>query len=397
MNIVIHRYNSICEPDYIDAFKKLGIDVIEDTEEMSRKDISAKERVSTIATMILENHPMFVFSINFFPYIAKVCEKLKCIYLCVSVDCPVAELFDEAIKSPFNRVFLFDYHQYEMVKALNPECIFHMPLGANVEKYDRVLEGEIPDRFKGLDGVSFVGSLYNEKDNFDRIYKGLDERTRGYCDGLLASQLLFPGQQLLEEGITEDVVSAIRRADAGFYIPEDSLIDIEKYSAVNDYLSRHLTVVDRLSILCSLSTVADVDLFTRSDASFLRANAPRVRIHDGVNTALEMPFVFKYSKINLNTTLRSIQTGLPQRIWDVLGCGGFLLTNYQAELSEFFEVGKHLVAYENEAEAVEKAKYYLEHEDERLAIANAGYEYVKSSNTVLHRVVSMIGIITGSN
>lgn len=44
-----------------------------------------------------------------------------------------------------------------------------------------------------------------------------------------------------------------------------------------------------------------------------------------------MPHVFKQSKINLNITLRSIQSGMPLRAWDIMGAGGFLLSNYQAD------------------------------------------------------------------
>ena len=44
-------------------------------------------------------------------------------------------------------------------------------------------------------------------------------------------------------------------------------------------------------------------------------------------------------KIYLNMTIKPIQTGLPLRIFDIMGCGGFLMTNYQAELPEYFEIG----------------------------------------------------------
>ena len=99
MKIVIHRYNSICEPGYIEAFEKLGIEVIEDRLEMERKNIPADERISSIAELILTNKPMFVFSINFFPYISDICEKLGVMYVCVSVDCPVSELWTASIRN----------------------------------------------------------------------------------------------------------------------------------------------------------------------------------------------------------------------------------------------------------------------------------------------------------
>ena len=79
-----------------------------------------------------------------------------------------------------------------------------------------------------------------------------------------------------------------------------------------------------------------------------------------------MPLIFHYSKINLNITSKSIRSGLPLRIFDILGCGGFLLTNYQPELSNYFTPGYDLVCYSSEDELLEKTEYYLSHEKERI-------------------------------
>ena len=389
MRIIIHRYNSICEPDYIDAFEEIGIDVIEDRMEMSDKDIPLNKKVEYLGEKILTEQPLFVFSINFFPFIAMVCEKLKCLYVCVSVDCPVVELFSTTIKSPFNRVFLFDRSQFDAVKDYNPDCIFHMPLGVNVSRIDKTI-GE-PDfelnEFKY--DVSFVGSLYNEKDSYMDVKSKLPQRIQGYCDGLIDSQLLFSGQDLLEECTTQSVVDELKKADNKFYPSDMNVFDTDKFVAVNNYLSYHITFIDRVLFLNELARNFDVHFFTRSDTSLLEG----VKVHGGVSSLKEMPEVFRNSKININHTMRAIKTGLPQRIWDVLGSGGFLLTNYQSELPDYLQIGKHLAAYENTAEAVELINYFLTHEDERIEIAREGYLLAREKNQVTNRVGEMIRII----
>ena len=390
MNIVIHRYNSICEPDFIDAFKALGINVIEDKAEMTRKDISLDERVRVLGEMILKEQPLFVFSINYFPYIAMICEKLKCLYVCVSVDCPVVELFSETIKSSFNRVFLFDRAQFDEISRYNPECVFHMPLGVNVERINNTLGEPKWNDYKYE--VSFVGSLYNEKDPLAQIMQSLPVKEMGYCHGLLAAQSLFPGQELIEECISEDLITALKNADKGFYPSDLNITNTDKFVAVNNYLSYHLTAQDRLIALNQMAQIARVDLFTRSNTEKLK----NVNCHGGVSSLVEMPQVFRQSKINLNMTMRAIKAGLPQRIWDVLGSGGFLLTNFQSELPEQLEIGKHLAAYETIDEACELIQYFLTHEDERLEIAHNGYEFVRNNHTVLNRVAEMIKFITGT-
>lgn len=414
MNIIFHRYNSICEPDFLDAFKTIGIDVIEDADEIRDKNIPLEKKVETLGNMILTHKPVFVFSINFFPYISMVCEKLNVLYLCVSVDCPVVELYSNMIKNKCNRVFLFDYAQYEEIHALNPECVFHMPLGVNVDRLDKVIGapdwdgagrnkiasdsaiGKTGESYYKYD-VSFIGSLYNEKNKYADIYPQLPDRYKGMCDGLLTAQELLNGQEILEKAVSAELIDAIKKADSAFYSSDKNCVNTDAFVTVNHYLSTELTVRDRLNLMYVLSEglrdSAQVHLFTRSDLTDLKAaNAPII-YHDGAESLKEMPEIFRRSKINLNPTMRSIKMGLPQRIWDVLGAGGFLLTNYQAEIPEYFEIGTHLEAYETIEEAYEKITYYLEHEDERLEIAMNGYELIKSKHKVVDRVVEMIKTI----
>ena len=106
--------------------------------------------------------------------------------------------------------------------------------------------------------------------------------------------------------------------------------------------------------------------------------------------ARKVPKVFHLSKINLNMTIKSIQSGLPLRILDIMGCGGFLMTNYQAELTDYFEIGRDLEAYSSLEELVEKCAFYLEHDDIRQEIAHNGYEKIKQHHTYPHRIAEML-------
>jgi hypothetical protein len=73
------------------------------------------------------------------------------------------------------------------------------------------------------------------------------------------------------------------------------------------------------------------------------------------------------------------------------------LTNRDAEnngLRDLFEEGKHLILYEDAADLLDKAAYYLEHEQEREAIARAGMELVRSQHRYLDRADRMLSIIS---
>jgi len=72
--------------------------------------------------------------------------------------------------------------------------------------------------------------------------------------------------------------------------------------------------------------------------------------------------------------IKTIQTGIPLRAWDILGCDGFLLTNFQQELCDFFIPGEDFVYYESPADAIEKAAYFFSHDRERQEIAHYAFE-----------------------
>lgn len=76
------------------------------------------------------------------------------------------------------------------------------------------------------------------------------------------------------------------------------------------------------------------------------------------------------SKICFNIALNN---DVNMRCFEVTGSGNFLLTNRIPSLEELFVDGKEIVMYDDLDDMVAKAKYYLEHDEEREAIAAAGY------------------------
>ena len=48
-----------------------------------------------------------------------------------------------------------------------------------------------------------------------------------------------------------------------------------------------------------------------------------------------------------------------------MSAGGFVLTNFQIEIPEYFEIGKEIETFSSQEELLDKITYYLEHEEER--------------------------------
>jgi len=109
----------------------------------------------------------------------------------------------------------------------------------------------------------------------------------------------------------------------------------------------------------------------------------------------EMVEVYGRSKINLciNNNITAVEN-IKGRNFEVPGCRGFLLSGPAQNLEEYFEVGKEVVVYKNPDDLVEKIRYYLEHEDEREAIARAGYKRVLRDHTCEKRFKQIFSIIT---
>lgn len=80
------------------------------------------------------------------------------------------------------------------------------------------------------------------------------------------------------------------------------------------------------------------------------------------------------------------------RVFEGLCSGSMLLTDNAEGLCDFFEDRKHLVIYDDDNIA-DLASYYIEHEDEREKIANAGRELVLAKHTYAHRVDEIVRVV----
>lgn len=386
MNILFYRYNSICERDIIKAFKELGHQVTTIDTEIFRKDVTPRETLTLVHNELSRRPYDFVFSINFYPIISEVCNIYHIRYVCWIVDSPVLELFSKSISNPWNRIFLFDSALLADFGKYNPEYIFYLPLACDVEDKQHCIHNATASELtKFSHKISFIGSLYHEKNPY--VYLKHDsDYMKGYLDSLMNIQQKIYGTYLIDEMITPDIVQYFNRNMEKKYIfPEKSYAD---YKALISqyYIGTNITVLERTHLLKKLSSLYDVDLYTFSNIKGL----PSIHAHEGANTITEMPIIFHQSQINLNLTSRPIRNGVSLRVWDVLGCGGFLLTNYQNDLLQHLTPGEHLDIYTSEDDLLDKTAYYLAHPNITKDIAYNGYEYIKKHHTYSIRCHELI-------
>lgn len=381
MNVLIIEWNAFGKEDLKEAFLAEGHRLISfpfSTKRDARQDPEVEGDLT--ATLRKEN-PDVVFSLNYFPLISNVCNKEHIPYLSWVYDCPYVRLYSYTILNPCNTVYVFDKELYLEFHNAGIPTVRYLPLAANTERLDRLGQGNKPPY---LYDVSFVGALYTESHNFYDRMENLSDYTRGYLDGLMTSQMRVQGYNFIQESlgpVMDDLYQALPMD------PNPDGAETREFLYAQYVINRKITGLERTRLLQEITRNHTVDLFTYDS----RFALPNLTNHGKVETYEEMPKVFKRSKINLNITLRSIKSGIPLRGFDIMGSGGFLLSNFQGDFLELFVPGEDFIYYENGDDLMRKIDYYLSHDDEREEIARSGHDKVAVGHTYRHRVREMLG------
>ena len=384
------------------AMKKKGYEVkilaFDQKTEDTRYGYELAERIAK-TVMEAPAEYAFAFSFNFFPTIAVACKACRIPYVSWTYDSPFIQLYSETARYETNRIFHFDSYEVEKLKANGVENVWYLPMAAPVAHYDGMDFEKLSakERAYYTSDVSFVGSTYTEKKQqlYSR-FDNLDPYTKGYVDSIVNAQQRVYGYNFLEEVLTPEIVSKLQKV-APWEVHKDGFETVEWVYA-DYFLSRMIAAKERREILKMLGETfvknadpaypkAVVKLFTHEKTPELEnAGVKNMGRIDYLN---QMPYAFKGAKINLNISLRSIRAGIPLRCMDIMGCGGFLLTNYQPDFMRHFTPDEDFVFFESMQDLKEKVAYYLTHEDARTAIAESGYRKVKEVHTFEARLGEM--------
>lgn len=327
-----------------------------------------------------------VFSTNYYPAVARVCYRMNIPYCSWTYDSPPEITSLDTMDYPTNRIFFFSKYDYSVfADRYGLENVYYLPLAVNTERLEKI---KPVNRFSS--DVALVGGLY-KSDSFLGLKAIMSTEQQQYVDAVIAVQLGHSGSGVIDASLTDEFVEGVC---AHYKNQSPTAIQPTKEQLFYSFCS-HITHMDRLALL-RLS--AQKGYHTRLYFSQL-SNQDRVLLEKynvelmgNVSYEEEMPQVFKSTKINLNPTLRANRTGIPLRIVDILGCGGFMLSTHQAELDDFFFDGE-VVYYETTEEAVELMDYYLAHDEEREKVASAGLRRVKEDFSFEDRIEKMLGTI----
>lgn len=395
MHILMYRWKAYNYRDIEQTFFLLGHTVDNIEQELGSYDVSPEfERV--IEEKIRGTHYDMVFTVNYFPLISNVCERTGVKYISWTCDNPLISMYHESVFHACNYIFTFDKTNYLEFRGMGVKHIWYLPLAVDTERMDALLGApeevgrwkvaQDPEMQKYRGDVAFVGSLY-ERNSYDKIKNRLPEYLRGYFDAVMEAQLNISGANIVEPMLTTNILEQLQE----YFQLEKSEGSFSDLGLIfqTTVLGFKIAEIERRRALIELSKHYRVNVYSNSDVSDLL----RIQYCGSVDYWSEMPKVFRMSKINLNFTIPNIKSGIPLRIWDVLGCGGFLLTNYQAEIPYYFNEGEDLVCFDGLEDLCEKVGYYLEHEEERKRIAWNGYRKVREKHSYIERIRTILDTV----
>lgn len=379
MRILYYDWDEFNGEDCRDAMKRLGHQVDVFKLNMNGFDLTPEiegkiKELVTKKEVDGKRYYDLLYSFDFFPNISEACQKYGIPYVSWVFDCPHYTLDSHVTNNPVNRIFVFDKVLYQNMVSKGVKTINYSPLGVNekrlgelCQKLDKETGGEIAYEHD----VSFLGNLYDNEYNFYDQVNYLPPVLKGYTDAVIKAQERVFGADFFTE---EEIYPYEKVKELRQYIQfeQTGKYEIDYDGVMLDILRKKVTVNERRNILTEMGKRFNTVLYT----------SPGTKpIEDVCDLGLasyneKMPRVFHRSKVNLNITLRSILSGVSLRVIDILAAGGFLITNYQAEIAEYFEDGVDLVMAYTPEDMMQKTAYYLQHGDERKEIALNGQKKV---------------------
>lgn len=372
MRILFYQWGTFNEPVIEKTLRDLGHFV----RTVKAEDVQRGSTQETIAAIVKEAgeyHADIFFSVDYFQILAMSAAKQRILYYSWLFHLPQWSLFSNQAQLPFNRIITFDMEQLRELKQHNVNSVQYLSLPADKELLNQAMAGVTPELMQKYSAdVSFVGTLYESANNVFNKISEQAKKSDTYQEILqmIKEKRFSYGKDVLYRGVTDEMIDFLVKETEPDY--EHYYFAKKEEIVIQSVLARKITVEERKMMARMLARKFDFKLFTVSNTD----RFPEINNCGPVDFAKQAPLVFHNSKVNVYVTPRAIRSGIPLRILEIMACQGFVLVNYQEEIAKEFEDGKEVVMYRSLDELVEKTEYYLNHEEERKAIARAGYEKV---------------------
>ncbi|MCR4675195.1 MAG: DUF3880 domain-containing protein, partial [Lachnospiraceae bacterium] len=308
--ILMYRWKAYNYTDIIETFKKMGYVVDEIYQRLFSYDHDV-DFEDKFLKMLDDHDYEFVFTVNYFGMISNMCQDRKIPYISWTCDNPLISMYHNSVYNDVNIIFTFDKTNFYEFQEMGLKHIYYLPLAVDTKRISTVLSTS-KDNYLYENEVAFVGGLY-ERNTYDKLESKLPDYLRGYFDGIMRVQSDLYGSSIVEDALTPEILKEIESIFDLKKTPE-SFSDLGLIFSTT-VLGFKIARMERMDSLLKLSKKLPVSIYSNSDTEELIG----VTYKGGVDYWTEMPKVFHGSKLNLNFTIPNIKSGIPLRVWDVLG------------------------------------------------------------------------------
>lgn len=248
---------------------------------------------------------------------------------------------------------------------------FHLPLAADLSRIHFV-----PDALP-LRDVAFVGNSMHSATEKCWALSAQPDRLRGFWEDV-AGEFATSDVRDLPEFVGRDNPEGKRLRESCEPSPR---------AALDSFVYWRATQFRRLECMQALLPFEPVvagDQHWRSllgDASWIHAGP--------LHYYSDLPDFYRSTKVNFNTTSMQMKGALNQRVFDVPASGGFLLTDYRAQLPAAFDVGREVVCYHAAEEIGDLVRHYLANPSKRLEIARRARARIEKEHSYAHRMATI--------
>ncbi len=378
---MLYSWNANNEQVLADNLVKMGFEAVwfcKECKHYTRDMELAMEMIQVIHAESIEA----VISFNYFPIISMVCNTCQIPYYAWVYDCPHFTLYAKQLALPCNHIGIFDRAMVGQLEGYGATTVAHVPLAVDTAYFEKIItSAPQKERAKYQCDISFVGSLYTDGHNYYDLFS--DNGNVATMDAVIGKQCFSYEKDFIREAILAGRIDLevlrLKMEEQGLALGEDYVAKPEDI-LIAAVLEKKVTVEERRALLIKIAKHfgnLSFRLYTGSDTGHMLELSGCNKGYVDYHT--QMPLVFAGSKVNLNISLRSIHSGIPLRVLDIMACGGFVLSNRQPEMAEGFVEGMEIVTFDSLEECLEKARYYLGHDEEREKIAAAGQRKVREA------------------
>lgn len=391
---ILYVYGMAKTKDIVYTLRKMGYET-EEYPKVQENSVLNDDEIDELCEYIEKNKFTHIMSIHLIYNIAVAAFKREIKYISVIWDAPYIKIYSPFGKLPNCWFSVFDRLDCQRFLDAGIPHVFYQKLAVNrddVIKWNKEIEKKRHGKY--INDISFVGSLY-EKNSYDNCVEKIPLKMRQYFESIFEeAAFCWDGVNRIYGKTSEEILKYINMVSPDFKISNKlDISDVEYFERL--YLVRKIANIERIAILNTIAETYSVTLYTGSEVEPEKLG--NVKVMPPVEPGEAASYIYAGSKINLNISLKGIEGGTPQRIMDIMGAGGFMLTNYCVETAELFEEDKEIVMFKTPEELFEKIEYYLSHEQERKAIAKAGQEKVLECYTYEKKLKELLEWVEGEN